>query len=278
MAPRTAEFAVIDVVAQPHPEGVYRSIFEAAVGVGVKFYGDYYAALTPISSTRDNIFTGRLATWMAVDEKSKVLNLEDFVETPLSESSDIIIPPGRGLNSRVFEFAFNTKSHKLYLQLKNDSRQSIAPARAEAALRAIFEQVEISGVEEIRVQIVPTSDSVEKVVNLPGLSQITIVLYRPNPTDVSDAANALLEELMMQNAKEEVTTIKKAAGFTSLVLNAYNQAKAQAAAFSGFVKGRGKNEQGQVVQLSTRDQPLIIRHEVVDSESDFTGVRAVAAE
>jgi len=273
---RTKRYGVFDVVAQPHPAGIYRSIFETAVGSGVKYWGDYFAAITPISEERNDVFTGRIAVWMAVDPDSNVVSLADFSEEPLSSSDEVIIPQSVGLNSRIFQFGFNTKNHRLYLELNNDDGGRISARRAEAALQQTLSRAAKDLCDELRVQIIPESDSVEKILNIPRLTSLEVHLFRPNPDDQEDDANQLLAgELEDQNVKEAVKILKKAPGASTIVLNARNKALALAGAFSGLVKGKGKDADGNSVSASTKDYPMeIVREAANDTEAG--GVRSVA--
>lgn len=273
------KYGVFNVVAQPHPDGIYRRIFEAAVGVGVKYWGDYYAAITPLSATRDGIFTGRLVIWMAVDPDSNVVSLTDFVEIPLVESNEVVLPRDKGLNSRQFQFAFNTLTHKLYLELKNDEGKTVSPRRAEAALQKALGEAAQNLVEEFRVQIVPESDGVDRILKIPHLNTLEIHIFRPNPDGLDPEATALLsEELEGQNAKEVVKVLKKAPGFDTLIVNARNRVMALAAAVDGLVKGRGRSEDGQPIDASTKDYPKVIERYEEESGSEAGGIRSVAGE
>lgn len=266
-------------MAQPHPDGAYRRIFENAVGVGVKYWGDYYAAISPLSDTRDGVFTGRLVIWMAVDPSSNIVNLKDFIETPLSSSDDVILPADKGLNSRQFQFAFNVNTHKLFLELNNDERKTVSPRRAEAALQRALAEAATEMVEELRVQIVPEADGVEKILSIPRLTSLEIRIFRPNPDGLDEESTALLEEeLEGQNAKEVVKTLKKAPGFDTLVVNARNKLMAAAASLDGLVRGKGKNNDGQPVEASTKDYPKVIERYEEGAGSEAGGIRSVAGE
>lgn len=274
---KTKRYGVYNVVAQPHPTNIYRSIFERAVGIGVKYWGDYFAAITPLSETRDQVFTGRLVIWMAVDPDSNVVNLRDFVETPLNSTDDVILPPDRGLNSKTFQFAFNVETHRLFLELNNDEGKTVSPRRAEAALQHALEEASREFVDEFRVQIVPKSDSVERILGIHSLNSLEIKLFRPNPDSISDEAAAILdEELEGQHAKEVVKTLKKAPSFKSLVLNGRTKLLASAAAFDGLLKGKGKDADGKSVEASTKDYPEVIERTEEEHGSEAGGVRSVA--
>jgi len=216
---------------------------------------------------------------MAVDQDSNVVSLSDFVEVPLSNSNDVTIPADKGLNSKTFQFAFNVETHRLYLELNNDEGKSVSPRRAEVAFQSALGQAAIDLTDELRVQVLPSSDSVDKILEIENLSSVEIHIRRPNPDTISPEAKAIVdEELGDQNAKEVVKILKKAPGFKSLILNVRNKLMAQAASNDGVVYGKGRDSDGQTIEASTKDYPTVIeRNEDVDG-TDATGVRSVAAE
>jgi hypothetical protein len=216
---------------------------------------------------------------MAVDPASNVVNLTDFVEVPLSNSNDVILPPDKGLNSRQFQFAFNVNTHKLFLEMKNDEGKTVSSRRAEAALQKSLGEAADSLVEEFRLQIVPESDGVERILNIPRLNTLEIHILRPNPDGLDPDATALLnEELEGQNAKEVVKTLKKAPGFDTLVVSARTKLMAVAAAVDGLVRGKGKSEDGQPIDASTKDYPKVIERYEEEAGSEAGGIRSVAGE
>ena len=130
---RTGRYGALNIVAHPHPAGTYRKIFEnaGADSRGARFHGDQFATLSPISSTRNGVFTGKLATWTEIDPKSNLIDKASLKEQLLSES-DIAIPTDIGFNSKVFSFAFRERDHKLFVELINDEGQTISIGRGIA--------------------------------------------------------------------------------------------------------------------------------------------------
>lgn len=270
-------YGVFNVVAQPHPSGIYREVFEKSVRIGVKYWGDYFAAITPISSSRDDVFVGKLAIWMAVDPQSSVIDLGSFHEAPLTETDEVVIPSSVGLNSRTFDFAFDEVKHRLFLELRNDQGKSVSPKRAEAALQQALGQAAADLTEEFRVQIVPTEDTLEKIFSIPRLSSLEIKILRPNDDSVTPEANAVIkEELEDQNLKEVTKVLKKAPGASTIVVNARNKLLAAAAMVDGYVRGKGKLSDGTSTEVDTKAHPAIIEIPKDQIETEGGGARSAA--
>ncbi|WP_370227309.1 DUF4747 family protein [Cognatishimia sp.] len=274
---RRIKFSVLNVVAQPHPPGIYRSVFERAAGVGVKFWGDQYVALSPISSSRNGVFTGRIAVWTQVDKNSDVIKLDEFEQLALRDS-EVSLPNNIGLNSRIFEYAFNESKHLMYVEQQNEDKKYLSPKRAELAVHRILGQLNFTDVEEVRVQIVPEADSVERVLSVPRLKRVEMRVFRPNPDELDDQANALLDELQEQGIQRTDIALAKAPGVDTIVLNARNKLLAKIAAFNGYVRSFGRTEGGKTIEASTKDHAKVVSVEADPDKSTIAQARYVAGE
>lgn len=266
-------FGIINVAANPHPEGIYRRIFEAAAGRGARFWGAEFCATSQISETRDGIFTGRLAVWTEVATDSNVINKKILEETPYLESG-IDLPAEIGLNSKTFGFAFNENNHRLYLEMKNDKARSISINRAHIAFSRILEEIDV-GVE-INVTVVPEQEAVERILAEKRLKRFEVHLRLPNPDDLSDEdVKEVVDELKQRGAKGLDLSLMKSSTAKSLILNTRDRLLARVAAFNGYVVGRIEMATGGVANVSTKDHPKISVIETVDGPSEGT-LRAVA--
>lgn len=254
------KFALLNVVCQPHPDGIYQDLF-SAVGrarKGVQYYGERYASLSPISSIRDGVFTARLATWIEPDRSAKTI-IVDNLEQQRFEESGVVIPRGVGLNSRVFNVAFNVSHHCLVVELDNDEGQSISPAQASRAVRNLLNASILDSLEEVSVYVRTKADAVDSVLRVPEIRKIRIDLRRPNPEDYSEEEEDILRELDEENARQRVTELTRARDRKTLTLNARHRAMARVAKDNGEVSVSGRDANGERVTLSTKEMPLIVR-------------------
>ena len=263
---KSKKFGVISVVAHPHPEGAYRALFEQIARKPAKFHGDQHAALSPISRSRDGIFQGRLAVWTQVDDSSDVIDLDRFEEVSFTDS-DVIIPTKTGLLSKVLQFAFNEKNHRLYIELENEQGKKMSAGRIELAISKILE-IHAKGYD---ATVVPDQQSVSRALKMPGLRRVEIRINRPNPDDFDDEVADIVEELEGQGAKSEKVEIAKASSVPKLTLNERNTKLAKVGSVTGYFKAFGKAENGEDLEYSTKKHPQIIPREV-DSDSSTTVV------
>ena len=274
---RTGRYGVLNVVVHPHPSGVYRELFEIAGEDprGVRFHGDRFATISPISETRNGVFTGRLATWTEIDPKSNLIEKSTLKETLLSDA-DISIPDGVGFNSRVFSFAFREKDHRLYVELLNDESQSTSIGRARLAFSKVLSVVSPESIDELDVFIVSQSNAVEKVLSIPRMRKIEIQLDMPNPDDLSEEKQKILKEIEDLKGKRIRTEITKSAGEATLTPTSRYLAMAELAKDNGFVSAVGKDEFGEAVHRSTKAFPNEIEFPLGEDGSRSSMTRRVA--
>lgn len=249
-------FGVLNVVAHPHPEGIYERVFAAAGEMrrGAKFYGDRYATLSPVTGVRQGVFTGRLATWTEVDRNAKTIDTA-LLEERLFDESGVVIPSGTGLNSKVFNFAFNVDKHQLVLETRNDEDQTISIGLGQRAIAKVLAMVKIPGLEELSVHLVTREDAIARILSLPELRKISIDLFKPNPDDLSDVEREMLEELEALNAKRNKTELTKSKDADTLVLTPRYRAMAQVAKNNGSVAASGRDEDKEKINLNTKQLP-----------------------
>lgn len=270
-------FGRLNVVAHPHPEGIYRRIFDALAARkrGVRFFGDRFAAISPLSETRDSVFTGRLATWVEVDREANTIDLDSFEERLFSESG-VDIPKSIGLNSRIFNFAFNEATHQLIVETQNIDGQTLSIRLAGRAFQKLLHGLELRGVDSIDVFVASKADALDRILRLPKIKKVEIDLSLPNPDDLSDLEAEILKELLEGHIKRDKSEITKVAGAETIVLPPHYRAKANIARDNGAVSATGIDEDGEKVVMSTNEYPDEII--VSDDESDGTSsIRSIAS-
>lgn len=267
----------LNVVLHPHPVGAYRQLFEAAGEDlnGVRFHGDRFATLSPITETRNGVFTGRLATWTEIDPKSNLIEKKSLKENLLSDSN-LNLPDDVGFNSRVFSFAFREKDHQLYVELLNDERQSISVGRARLAILRVLEEVLPSGFDELSVHVATSQNAVEHVFAIPRIRKVTIQLDEPNPDGLEDAKQKILQEIQDTHAKRVKTELIKSSGEETLVLTERYHAMADLAKDNGFVEATGRDDDGEPVERSTKSYPELTEVNLGEGESRALGTRRIA--
>ena len=90
---------------------------------------------------------------------------------------------------------------------------------------------------------------------MPQLRRLDIHLERPNPDDLTDEANRILEKLVRQGAKSQDLALTKAPGVSNLTPDEDTKTLAEIAATNGYVSGRGRDEEGNITTVSTSEHP-----------------------
>ncbi|WP_415919737.1 DUF4747 family protein [Tateyamaria sp. SN6-1] len=275
-----SKYGVLNVVVQPHPNRAYRRLFEAASQVndgdriGVRFFGDQFAAISPISETRNGVFSGRIAIWTEIDPESNMIQKSSLRETLLADSG-ISLPDDVGFNSRIFAFAFREANHRLFVELLNDEDRSISVGRARQAFNAILQHFCPDEFESAEVYVVPRKNAVDQVLSTPGLKKIEIVLDVPNPDDLSEEKQKLLDEVNEMRAKRLKSEITKRAGADSLELTGRYKDLAELAQDTGYVTATGARD-GEKIERSTKSYPEEIEAELPENSSRAAYTRDVA--
>lgn len=252
-------FGILNIVSQPHPEGIYERLL-TELGerrVAVKFYGEQYASISPVTTPKDGLLAGRIATWVEPDRTAKTINLESLEQQVFNESG-VVIPRGIGLNSRVFEFIFDVKRHRMVLSLRNDEGQTISITRLATIMMRALAVIAEDYVEEVLVTVVTKDDAIETILGLPEIRKVEIDIFRPNPDDFSDDEEEILKEMEEERIKRKKTTRTKAKKADTISLSARTRAEANVAKDNGSVSVSGVDENGEKQSLSTKELPKIV--------------------
>lgn len=161
------KYCVLNVVAQPHPAGIYRELFMAASKNSASNYrADHFARVSPVTEPENGMFRGRLAIWTEVNPKEPTINKDSFDQKLLSDS-DIALPRDIGFNSKIFYFSFNIKSHRLFVELQNDEGQTVSAGIARLAFEKALQAIDRNFDVDVKVYIATTKSAVELVLAVP---------------------------------------------------------------------------------------------------------------
>tara|TARA_R110000868_G_scaffold205720_1_gene454315 strand:- start:815 stop:1678 length:864 start_codon:yes stop_codon:yes gene_type:complete len=256
MARKLAEFGVLNIVANPHPDGTYiNALTHVSGGTGVNFWGDQYAAITSPREAEDKIFSGRIVLWTKIDEEAPAINLKKLEEVPI-EKSGANLPIDIGFNGKIFSYYFNPKTHILIFEIKNEFDKRLSPLRCEKIFELLLSPERLPDNSPLfDVTTIPEDDTVEKILSLPKLRKIAIHLKRPNPDDVERDVQSVLDDLQAQGAKSQNIELVRAPKFEKLNLNAINSLYARVAASNGYVEGIGQSTSGEIIKQSTKQHP-----------------------
>ena len=255
------EFGFLNVVATPHPKGVYERLLKQSSNTPVNFWGDQYAAITEPKAVENEpgLFVGRLVTWTEIDPSEPAINKSRLTETSLSDLN-FTVPSDVGFNGRVFYYMLNEETHVVSVELKNEFGKSISIGRAARVFDRLM-SAQILGVqsEAVEVTVIPKEDALDWVLGLKRLDRIEILVKRPNADDITAKTNRIMKELDDQNVKRQEMTFSRESGKSGIDLNERNMDYAAVASDNGHVATKGKDEDGESEARSTKEYPKIVK-------------------
>lgn len=258
---QTIRIGFLNVVATPHPEGVYERIFRQVVNKPVRYWGPNTAAITSLRARPNEVglFTGQVLTWIEIDPSSPAVDKQKLEEVALSDDAKKMTST-LGFNSRVFRFILDTDQHRVTLECTNEYNQNLSPVRALSIFERLFSP-EVLGpkTESVDVTIIPEDDALAYVLGIKRLDKVEILVKRPNEDDVTEETHDVLEELKKQNAKRQQLILTRAGQTDGLELNEANEKYARVAANgNGYVSSKGRTSDGEVEVRSTKERPKVI--------------------
>lgn len=270
------EYCMLNVAASPHPEGIYWTIFDDAALSHVRFWGDLHATISKPIRLEDGFFRGRIAIWTEIDTSEPAIKTDVLEEVDVRDL-DLSLPSNVGFNGRIFTFVFREEDHIAFVETKNDIGKNLSPSRAAKILQLLFSP-EVLGVDApmVEVTVIPDEDALKRILGLHYLRSIHMQIVRPNADDLD--VQDILDGLVEQGAKSQTLHYTAASGEGGLKLNERSKTQAETAAYNGYVAGSGTDEDGNKVELSTKEYPRLIRRVVGEFGSSFESALAVAKE
>jgi len=248
------EVCGLNIVATPHPNGVYERILRTVAGTPVRVRGNDWAKITePKASSKKGVLDGRIIVWTTIDVDGRWLDTTKDEELSRADKKSISIPSHAKPNYRVFSYALDVNRHRIHYESLNEFGETLGPTVARRLFENLTAMDKVK--EAVEVTILPQEGTVNRILTLPKLRRLEIKLLLPNPDDVDpDKQQKLYEKLRSMNAKTWEQTLQKRAGAARLKPDEETKEIARVAATNGYVKGdagRGDDR----VQLSTTDTP-----------------------
>lgn len=274
------EAGFLNVVATPHPKGVYPRLLGAAAEKPVYFRGSFKAAITKPSPIADSpgFYSFQLVAWLEINPDEPTINKAALKKAAFPREGREFTRQ-YGVNGRVFYCILNEKTHIITVELKNEDGQRITPG----SLERIFERLlspQILGIksELVEVTTIPKDDALEYVLGFKRLDRVEILVKRPNEDDLTSPANRVLQRLIDNKAKSELSVLTRMPKTDGLELDDEHLMLAEVGAVNGHVDSSGLDEADQHGKRSTREVPKIVRRILQKGTSYFAALRALAKE
>ncbi len=257
---RLLHVCILNIAANPHPEGIYISLLRRGADFMVHARGSDYAKITaPEREMRRGLgryYIGRILIWTEIDLKGRWLDTTKDEELSQEIKDAIQIPATAKPNYRSFSYAFDNERHLLYYETRNEFAQTLGPSIAKRIFVGILSsELQGPGTPETEVTIVPERDAVDKILTLSRLRTLYIRLVRPNPDISDEARQRILGQLSDMNARREELTIYKEADAVALTPTPDIEELAGVAAENGEARGEGRDANGRKLEVSTGDFP-----------------------
>jgi hypothetical protein len=274
------EAAFLNIVASPHPEGVYKRLLKKAARQSINYWGSYYAAYTNPVDARDDsgLLTFTLYVWVEVNPDEPAINKAELLKADFPKEGREFTKR-YGVNGRSFSCAFDPEVHLLTVEIKNEEGKRISIDMVRRIFEGLLSPRFLGkNAEDVAITVVPTDNAVAYVLEIDRLDRVEIFVRRPNQDDLTSETNALMRELIEENAKSERRILIRQPQTDGLQLNNRNLSAARVGARNGYVEASGVETNGERVTRSTQERPRIVRHVVAVGASFVAALRAIARE
>lgn len=269
----------LNIVATPHPKGVYERLIEKACSNIVQYWGAHHAAISNFSKFDGNedFFKFTLSNWIEIDPDEPTIRKEDFAKSSLPrEGKDF--SSRYGVNGRVFSCILDSRIHTVLVELKNEDGKRLSALRAELIFQKLLSP-DILGAdaESVEVTLIPQDDALKYVLGFKRLDRLEILVKMPNNDDITTETNRVLKNLREMKAKSKTATLARAAGTSGLEPDDEHMALARvAAAGNGRVDTIGLDENEQKGERSTKEKPKIVTRALQKGQSYMLALLNIA--
>jgi hypothetical protein len=166
----------LNIVASPHPEGVYEGMFKTVAGKEVALWGSDHARITepkPREGNADQLH-GLIHVWTKIDRKGRWFDRDKDGEAEDEEKSKIVLPGHLDPNYRTFNYAFIKSRHRLIFEIRNEFGDNLGVSRAERLFRFLFSPEQL-GSEHPSVMItpIPEDGAIDRILAIPRLRPVS---------------------------------------------------------------------------------------------------------
>jgi hypothetical protein len=256
---RTITVGFLNVVATPHPPGIYPASLADLANKPVRVRGNDWAIITAPKqvSGEPDLWEGIVSVWTDVDASEPSINKATFQRQDVEAALKKIFAE-RGFNNRSFAYVLDDQTHKVAVELKNEGGKTISILQISRIFDLLLSKLNREG-QTYEVTVVPEEDAIERVLGLKRLDRVDILLKRPNIGDHdSGDADQVLQELHEQNIKQAEYTFSRQPGTDGIHLNQENETRAEVAAQNGYVKSSGIDEYDNRDKRSTKEYPKVV--------------------
>lgn len=255
------QVACLNIVLQPHSKQKYINLFETIYSskLDSKVRGDDALMLGSFykSESSKEAYVGEFYKFLKLDEAEDWFNTLSMDSASQKDVKGIIIPSHLKPHFKKIPYVFFPDQHKLFF-ITQKAKLSLSPNMIMRFFENISERGDLADFGELKVTVEPKLGSTKNLFSLPRISHLELEIYKPNPDDHKNLDGDVLDRLKRMNAKKEVLQYFEA-GSEGLKPDQQLKALAKVAASNGEVNIKGRNQQGEVVFLSSKDFPMKVQ-------------------
>lgn len=277
MGLRTIKYSRLNVVATPHPEGIYERALNVMIRRPVNYRADQMAVISNLMQESDGIIVGRLILGTVINLEDPIFSSENFEEIEEIPQS-LRVELKHLFNGRVFTFFFDSYNHKITIETINEFGKTLSIKTSRKIFDQLFEKFTEQNAEyNFRVTIVERSNALDAVLSTPQIRKLEIEVLLPNP-DTPDSVGRVLQRIEQQRLRKESRVLVKEPNALSIIPDEETRAFAEASQRgNGKTTAIGKTANGKKIVQSTEDLPEEIPLKIdTDQENPITSGLAVA--
>jgi len=247
----------------PHNAERYVALFRRAYKSkrAVRLRGDFAGMLGSLrveDIDGHDIVTGEFYKFFDLKLDGQWFNTLEQKAAEDTELAEIHIPDHLKPHFQIFPFVFFPAKHRLFFIAK-DQYENFSPGQAQKLLSVIFEEYSfVREFGEIEIIVEPNADTLQRIFSMPRLKSLHIEVIPPNPDDLEEAERKLFEKMHRLGANKQTVelTSKESSGLSP---DQELKTLAEIAQSNGKVDGRGEDEAGQTIYVSTADHPMLTK-------------------
>ena len=256
------EFGALNVTIHPHTPEKYIQLFNSArkLKSSARLRGDQFGRIGAIykldrDQEEPGPIVGEIVKFTNIDVDGEWYDIESKDVATDEDVAEINIPEKLKRNLSRFSFIFFPDDHILVYEGYYDGK-ALSANFAEKLFELALNHPELTNrFGEVFVSHIPEANAIDRMLELNGVTNLTLVTKRPNPDDLKVTEKRVHDRLKRLNAAQEERVLKASNG-KELLLDQELKLEAKVAAKNGTVELKRYNEAGKKEELSTKDHPM----------------------
>jgi hypothetical protein len=189
-----------------------------------------------------------------IDPRKPWFNMQKFRQLDLEDGEPLPIAPEWKPNSREVLYFFHIRTHLLFFDVDAIGHEWARRFFAESVSKKAI--VDEHGIVE--VEVVSSSDTIERILSIPTLTRLQIILSRPNGDDPDEIIQRVIERMEAQKARHYEQVYKGSIKEGGLEPDPITKAHMKLAIKDGQINAVGRDIDNVRVVESTEDHPRVI--------------------